>query len=204
MPIRFVYFDVGGVVLHFADGLSKLAQMYNKSLFEIQKIFNLHDDAICRGELSTEDLWQIYQTKLGIGDSNLVFSDYWVSNFKPIEPIHTLMSSLVQSDVKVGLLTNIYPGIYEKAIKRRVIPNLQYHSVIQSCEIGVCKPEPEIYKHAQQRTGLKPEEILFIDDKIEFLEPAVDLGWKTVRFDQNDIHESIKQIHSVISSLSVR
>jgi len=42
------------------------------------------------------------------------------------------------------------------------------------------KPDPEIYKLAISRFNLTPEQTLFIDDRIENIEAAQSLGFRTI------------------------
>lgn len=45
--------------------------------------------------------------------------------------------------------------------------------------------------------GVSGKEILFIDDKVDFLEPARRLGWQTVLFEENNPKQSINVIESL-------
>jgi putative hydrolase of the HAD superfamily len=50
-----------------------------------------------------------------------------------------------------------------------------------SCEVGMVKPEPEIYEHALTRIGLSAEDCLFVGDGgSNELEGARAVGLKTV------------------------
>ncbi len=45
-----------------------------------------------------------------------------------------------------------------------------------SYELGMVKPEPEIYLEAARRAGCRPDECVFIDDMPENVEAAAKLG----------------------------
>ena len=51
-----------------------------------------------------------------------------------------------------------------------------------SCEEKVIKPEPEIFRILFKRYGLKPEECVFIDDRRDNVEAAMELGMKGIVF----------------------
>ena len=59
-----------------------------------------------------------------------------------------------------------------------------FSDFIYSFEVGLRKPGAEIYQHAVSLTGLSPKDCLFIDDSIQNLEAAADLGISTFHFDQ--------------------
>lgn len=66
-----------------------------------------------------------------------------------------------------------------------LIPN--FEGGIISCDVGLLKPEREIYAKLLNDYGLLPEECLFFDDKQENLEPAEKFfGMKVYRFDYKE------------------
>jgi putative hydrolase of the HAD superfamily len=57
-----------------------------------------------------------------------------------------------------------------------------FHVAIFSCEVGLAKPDPEIYKHILRLCSTEPEEAIFVDDFIENIEAANLLGIHGVLF----------------------
>lgn len=51
-----------------------------------------------------------------------------------------------------------------------------------SCELGIAKPDPEIYLYTCEGLGIPPEETLFLDDKPENVAAAEKLGMKGIQF----------------------
>jgi putative hydrolase of the HAD superfamily len=84
---------------------------------------------------------------------------------------------------KVGLLTNIMPGLLSSMRQRTQLPNVNYDAIVDSSEVGAIKPEAKVYEIAQQRAGVPPEEILLIDDSRANLMAAEKLGWHVLWFD---------------------
>jgi putative hydrolase of the HAD superfamily len=54
--------------------------------------------------------------------------------------------------------------------------------VVASCEVGRCKPDPEIYRICLERLGLTADATLFVDDRMENLQAARDIGLQTQHF----------------------
>jgi putative hydrolase of the HAD superfamily len=54
--------------------------------------------------------------------------------------------------------------------------------VVASCEVGSCKPDPEIYRICLERLGLAADATLFVDDRLENLQAARELGLHTQHF----------------------
>ncbi|XP_069340931.1 bifunctional epoxide hydrolase 2 isoform X2 [Eulemur rufifrons] len=57
-------------------------------------------------------------------------------------------------------------------------PNFDF--LIESCRIGMAKPDPQIYKFALDTLKASPSEVVFLDDIGANLKPARDLGMVTI------------------------
>ncbi|KRE61935.1 HAD-IA family hydrolase [Paenibacillus sp. Soil750] len=90
--------------------------------------------------------------------------EYWCK----IADIHLLSNHRLEwlSD----LLIPIYPFV---------------RSVTISSEVGLCKPDPNIYKKVESNF-VNSSWILFVDDQAKNLEPAKKLGWKTLLADREN------------------
>lgn len=56
-------------------------------------------------------------------------------------------------------------------------------SVTISSDVGVCKPNPEIYERLQSRLD-NSQSVIYVDDQEKNLEPARALGWETILADE--------------------
>uniref|UniRef100_A0A8I6A4C3 Bifunctional epoxide hydrolase 2 n=1 Tax=Rattus norvegicus TaxID=10116 RepID=A0A8I6A4C3_RAT len=52
--------------------------------------------------------------------------------------------------------------------------------LIESCQVGMIKPEPQIYKFVLDTLKAKPNEVVFLDDFGSNLKPARDMGMVTI------------------------
>jgi len=77
--------------------------------------------------------------------------------------------------VKTGLITNSWGlGIYERA------PTDLFDETVISGEVGMHKPQPEIYTLAAERLGVKPEDCVFVDDLRENVTGAEAVGMAAI------------------------
>lgn len=60
-----------------------------------------------------------------------------------------------------------------------------FSPAIISCDIGLRKPNPKVYKLILKKLKLKPEQTIFIDNQIWNIVPAKKLGMKTILFKNN-------------------
>jgi putative hydrolase of the HAD superfamily len=57
-----------------------------------------------------------------------------------------------------------------------------FEVVIISADVGIRKPDPQIYERFLSEANVVPEHCVFVDDRAKNLKPANYLGMKTVRF----------------------
>lgn len=181
--VEFVYFDLGGVVFNFSGGIQAISKRLQVPENEISAMWRRYDDAICRGDLHPQEFWEILNNTFGTL-VELDFLTFWMDHFSPIDSTHQAMRELSSSGMNVGILTNIYPGVYEKALERGVIPDLPYSAVIRSCEVGLVKPDPQIFHYAAETSGYRAPQILLIDDRSENIQGADAAGWNSFQFVQ--------------------
>ena len=56
-----------------------------------------------------------------------------------------------------------------------------FDAVIQSCQLGLRKPDPAIYRAALEALGVKADEAVFLDDIGSNLVGAADMGIATIK-----------------------
>ena len=92
--------------------------------------------------------------------------------------VFELAEDLRSHGIKTGIISNIY-SVLAKAV--RVLGDYkQFDPVILSCDVGINKPEAGIYREAVKKLRLKPEEVIFVDNREENVKAAEKLGMKTV------------------------
>ena len=90
-----------------------------------------------------------------------------------------LMEDIKKSGYILGILSNMPHDFLAWA--RKSIPVFSLPQInLFSCEVNLIKPEREIYEKLISMAGVKPEEIVFFDDKAENVEGAAALGIKAV------------------------
>ena len=82
---------------------------------------------------------------------------------------------------RTAMLSN---GVVEIVNRLRSERRLErwFDVVVASCEVGRCKPDPEIYRICLERLGLTADATLFVDDRMENLQAARDIGLHTQHF----------------------
>ncbi len=192
----FVYFDVNGCLVYFYQrAFARLAAATGVRSDLVESAFWHYNDDVCRGTLSLND----FNTKLAqrLGLDGLEWQKYYLETVEPIEEMQELLSWAAQH-YKIGLLTNIMPGLLSSMRRNGTLPNLSYDVVIDSSAVGAIKPEPKVYEVAQQQAGCPAEEILLIDDSRVNLMAAEKQGWRVLWFDDSRVPESVARAREAL------
>jgi putative hydrolase of the HAD superfamily len=91
-----------------------------------------------------------------------------------------------QEALKVrGLLTAILSNIGDNvlaSVERKFDWIRRFDVLAWSYQLRMVKPDPAIYRHVLLKLGTRPEETLFLDDKLVNIEAAWALGMKALQF----------------------
>ncbi|MAL77577.1 MAG: HAD family hydrolase [Sneathiella sp.] len=75
------------------------------------------------------------------------------------------------------------PGMTRDAAAQADVQKVMglFGEVIESSKIGLRKPDPRIYEYACGQMGVKPEEVVYLDDLGINLKPAAAMGMTTIK-----------------------
>jgi HAD superfamily hydrolase (TIGR01509 family) len=76
------------------------------------------------------------------------------------------------------------PDLYAKINRERDVFE-PFDICILSCEVGLIKPQKEIFELAIRKLDLKPEECVLIDDREKYLSVPRDMGFRVIRYKGN-------------------
>lgn len=96
----------------------------------------------------------------------------------------SLFSVLRRGGFKVAILSNNTTDLRKHLEEKNILPLLD--EVIVSAEIGHQKPHKEAFDIAFKKLGVRPEEVVFVDDSAKSLEKAVEIGYQPVLFKNNE------------------
>ena len=194
--IKFVYFDVNGCLVRFFHrAFTTLAEETGVPSDLIENTFWHFNDAVCSGSISMDDFNKEMSKKLEI--DSIDWREYY---FEAIDPIPE-MNSLVKwasTVYEVGLLTNIMPGFIDEMRKRKLIPDVEYATIVDSSEVGFIKPDRKIYEIAESKSGCSPDQILLVDDSRTNIMAAEHMGWRVLWFDDFRPEESVKRVRTAL------
>lgn len=85
--------------------------------------------------------------------------------------------------MKTAILSNMPVPVRDYVIECSWLP--EFHARTFSCDVGVCKPEREMYDAVLEELGARPEQVLFLDDRESNIRAAEALGLHAVLFKES-------------------
>lgn len=194
--ISFVYFDINGCLVGFFHrAFGKIAVDLNLPLDQVETTCWNYNNAVCRGDIGIEEYNALLAKAFGV--ESFDWAHYYLNAIDPIQQSRDLLEWASQH-YKIGLLSNIMPGLIMQMMERDLIPTVDYDVIIDSSQAGFIKPEPEIFEVATKEAKVPPGEILLIDDSRANLMAAAEKGWRTAWFDDFRPQESCDNVRQIL------
>lgn len=204
--ISFVYFDVGGVVIKDYSSTNKWEIMKNdlgatgNLSKQFETIFRQYNDRLVTGLIDADSLLKIIAKQLNLNiKEKTSLLNYFVDHFEQNMTIWSVISR-VKATLKIGLLTDMYPGMLAAISAKKLLPPATaWDIIVDSSILGVKKPMPKIYEIAQEKANIPDKEILFIDNSQKNLTVPQSLGWQTFFYDSSNYEKSSAELANFLS-----
>lgn len=191
MHDRFVYFDLGNVLVKFDHAIAtrQLSELTGRTLSASQ--YALYDSGLEiryeTGLLNSAEFVAEINRQLDCDCSEASVLEAVSAIFEPNDEILAALEHVRLSGVKIGLLSNTCEGHWQW-LKRRQWPTVEgwFDPIVLSYEAKLMKPAPAIYQYCEQRCGRKGSQIFFTDDRSDNIEAASAQGWRTYQFGSVD------------------
>jgi putative hydrolase of the HAD superfamily len=194
--VRFIYFDVNGCLVQAGQrALTRIAEDTNMPIDVVETIYWRFNDKVCRGIMSMSDFNQVLADKLKV--KSLDWQKYYIEAVEIVTPMQELVR-WAHEHYEIGLITNVMPGLLSALKDHGLLPDLPYHSIVDSSEVGLIKPDSAIFKLGTERAGVEPHEILLIDDTQSNLQAAQRAGWHVLLLDDYDPKQSVARARKAL------
>ncbi len=165
--VKMIIFDYGGVLAPegFQLGILKMAQKFNMSFSEMYDIAGYKagiGTGYTAGKASENKYWQTISNLLNTDEDLMPCRNLILDNFQPREDMIKLVKGLSEK-YKIGLFSDQTNWLYELDEKYDFLKYFSYKCI--SFEKGLTKHDAGFYRIPYEETGLRPEEILLVDDK---------------------------------------
>ena len=177
-----VVFDLGGVLLRPEGPAAELARVLGVDVEAVLVPYWRHRDAYDRGGPAAE-FWGALRHDLAtaglvltdVGDDEL--DDLDASRWARLaDGSAALLADLEEAGTPTAVLSNAPASL--AGTVRRADWSRGFTELVFSSDLGLMKPEAEIYAEVERRTARPPAELVFFDDRPANVEGAVQRGWQ--------------------------
>ncbi len=182
---RAVISDLGRVILWFDNTIfyRKMTSYSPLSVAGIREIVHNSPEFVelfDRGRLTPREFYESVTAKLRARVGYDEFMAAYVDVFSINPPALGIMRSL-KGRYRLVMVSNV--DVLRFGFIRQRFPELMiFDDYVLSYELGMMKPDPEIYRVALAKAGAPPAECVFIDDMEENVEGAAALGIPAVLY----------------------
>ena len=182
IEIQAVVFDFDGVIatVDQVDSILFFTKLLQTDISELRPTLAAWHTARSRGE-DEKDFWERYAASVGKKLPKSWFQDYLQTiTYTEVPGVIDIVKNLQKQEYKTPLVSNIH---YEQAnIIRKLGLYSLFDPVLLSCDIGVSKPNKEVFQILLSKIHLPAAAVLFIDNTQENVEAAALLGINTIHF----------------------
>lgn len=197
MKTDLIYFDYGNVICTDSDPhfFKYVSDKIKKPEERVREVFSQKFSPFVSGTISDADFFKFLAENLGTNpqDVSSWFSIVYPPALKPKPEILEVAYKVRKKGIQAGILSNIASPLMKICLDNNYYSG--FSPLILSAAVKLCKPQLEIYQLALMIAAINvknADSVVFIDDKEKYLEPAKELGMRTVQFNNN--HETASDL----------
>jgi HAD superfamily hydrolase (TIGR01549 family) len=182
MQIKALIFDIGGVLYRTVDTkpLRKWERHLGVDKGQLAEIVFTNPAAQLAtiGKAAPDDVWREVGRRFSLSPERLsaLRADFWKGGEWDMELLNFIRS--VKSRYKTGIISDGWSDSREN-VKQYVNYDL-FDVIVFSAEEGIKKPDPGIFTRALARSGVEPQEAVFVDDRVPNVAGAEQIGMKGI------------------------
>ncbi len=173
--IRLVMFDLGGVLADIGDPANQMSLEMSTAEFWQTWLTSPTLRAFETGAIDADEFLARFPPELGLSDSAGAFHQRLMRWWLPLRTGVDALLDRLSRRVQLALLSNTnafhWPMVSEQSSSFH-----RFDHVFLSYEVGLCKPDPEVFRHVLEEVRVRADEILFLDDSEANVEAARSSG----------------------------
>jgi len=185
-----IIFDVGGVLLDWPTSSTKTAEFLgvtHDELFDVlfDQTVEMNIGAKMNiGEISAHDGWTEILARLKKDHAPDEIISRWYAEEFWLEDTLKLLTELKSKGYKLAIMSNSWLGLTDPT-KQHIFPKqLQlFDKVFDSSQEKMKKPDQKFYELVEKGTGVRQNNLFFIDDDKKNLDIAASRHWQTFLYD---------------------
>lgn len=201
MQINTIIWDIGGVLERTEDDSprKKVAKRLGMTTGQLGALIfgDTTEFQVQLGKISRDEHLEHVRKQLGLSsrdELDQVLAEFFGGDRLDMELVAYIRK--LKTDYTMVVLSN-YSDILRKQINEIWKIGDAFDHLVISAEVGHKKPSPEIYQIALEKAGCQPGEAVFIDDFIENIEAAQQLGIHGIHF--QSVEQALDELDKILT-----
>ena len=185
--LRAVIFDFGGVLAEegFREGLKAIAKSKGLDPEDFHRISRISAELVYQtgyitGGCDEHSYWNAVREKTGVKGDDQEFREEILKRFKLRPEMTAVVKKIKSSGFIVAILSDQTNWLDE--LDQRTPFRHRFDYVFNSFHVGKTKRDPSIFRDVCNLLGVRPEEVLFVDDNLENVKRATSQGIRAIHF----------------------
>ena len=197
--IKAIVWDIGGVLMRTEDPTPRAelaAELGLRREELVELVFGGKQGRQAQiGALTQKELWDFVRSELKLEsddypDLERRFFGGDILDRKLVNFVRTLKPAY-----KTGIISNAWSELPDILEEWGILD--AFDVVVGSGDEGVMKPDPRIFQIALDQLSVAPEESVFVDDFIENVESARNLGMQAVHFESRE--QTLRELQKLLN-----
>lgn len=209
MALKWIFFDLDNTLFDFsAASLTSLHRLWQDEP-GISSLYHSAEDFIDEYHIHNDRMWQLHERGEITADflkperfrltlapkmhDEATIKEMRRLNDRYLQILGTCDSTCpgarellerIKGEYLIGVLTNGFTEVQYNKLRSTGLDRYIQRMVI-SDEIGIQKPDPRIFRYAEEETGAAPDEILMVgDNPVSDIAGALGTGWRAIYYDR--------------------
>ena len=185
--IRALILDYGGVISQpqNRNNVDNILRLLGQDYDEFMQVYYDLRESYDSGQLSGEGYWVKVLRHFDLNPNGFDLSNFIQEDVNSWTRLNQEMLQYLRGNRdRIPILAMISNMVDDTLIFMREHYDWLdlFDELVFSCELGVNKPEKEIYEICLQKLMIPPGECLFVDDSVKNVEGAIDSGMRAIQF----------------------
>jgi putative hydrolase of the HAD superfamily len=202
--IDLVLFDIGGVLGSNGWDREQRAAAVERFGIDAEDFQYRHEEtvgALEAGEISLDEYLDVTVFCAERSFSREAFKEFMFAQSVPWPESIAVARDVARSGVRMATLNNESEELNRYRIAKFGLTDI-FPTFFSSCWLGIRKPTRRIYEHVFGMTMAAPTRTVFVDDRLQNLNPAAAVGVKTILFESAGQLRTSLQAHGLLGGSS--
>ncbi len=200
MAIKFLFLDIGGVMLNNGwdrKGRELAVEKFGLDKVEMDERHHLTFDTYEEGKISLDEYLRrtVFYTERNFTKEE--FKEFMMQLSQPLPEMIDMVKSLkAKHNLRLAVVNNEGKELNDYRINTFGLEGF-IDFFISSCFVHIRKPDADIFKLALDVAHAKPEEVVYIDDRAMFIHVADRIGIKGI------IHKDVAETKAKLAEFGL-